>query len=125
MQHALMIEPELTAIAPARRWAAERLRASGVTGHTLDVLVLLVSEVVTNAIVHARPPVTLHLSLSSGTVRVEVGDFAREVPVVKRPSPSADGGRGVALIDTLASRWGTTLQPESGALKSVWFEIAL
>lgn len=125
MQLARTIEPELTAIAPARRWAAEHLEAAGVSGRTLEILVLLVSEVVTNAVTHALPPVTLRLDIAPGLARVEVRDCARDVPVIQRPGPSAEGGRGVGLVDLLATRWGTTQHGGTDALKSVWFELAL
>lgn len=120
-----MIEPELRAIAPARRWAAHHLRAAGVDGHVLDVLILLVSEVVTNAISHALPPVSLHLSVTDEQARVEVYDRAPGTPEIRTPLPSDDGGRGVGLIDQLATDWGTVRLDDGDPLKLVWFELDL
>lgn len=125
MKHALAIPPDFGAVAPARRWAAGHLQAAGVRGHLLDVLVLLVSEVVTNAVAHASPPVHLRLEIEGGVARVEVSDRAREVPVVRRPEPTQGGGRGVGLVDMLSTRWGVIESPDEGAPKTVWFEVAL
>ena len=51
------VSPALSAIAPARHWARDRLAEAGVDDGRLDLLVLLVSELVTNAVAHADPPV--------------------------------------------------------------------
>ncbi|MGP7959211.1 ATP-binding protein [Sanguibacter sp. A247] len=125
MKHALAIAHGFDAIAPARRWAAGHLKEAGVDGHLLDILVLLVSEVVTNAVAHATPPVLMHLEVSNTVARVEVTDQAREVPVIRRPAPTQGGGRGVGLVDQLATRWGVVSSDDNGYLKTVWFEVAL
>lgn len=125
MRHALTVDPHLGGIAPARKWAASHLADAGIDGHTFDVLILLVSEVVTNAVAHAVPPVSLHLEINEDQARVEVYDCAREVPIVRHPEPSAVGGRGVSLVDQLATNWGTETFEDSDALKLVWFEMDL
>lgn len=126
MQQQMLIEPDFTAIAPARRWASNHLQDAGISGQALDILILLVSEVVTNAVAHAIPPVALLLDVAPSCVRVEVRDCAREVPIVKFPTPSATGGRGIALVDMLATRWGvTSFEDDDDRLKSVWFEVEL
>src|SRR4051812_41280839 len=55
------VEPALSAVAPARHWARDRLLEAGVDDGHLELLVLLVSELVTNAVAHADPPVTLRV----------------------------------------------------------------
>jgi len=125
MKHALAVPPDFGAVAPARRWAAAHLRAAGVEGHLLDVLVLLVSEVVTNAVAHASPPVHVGLEIAGGVARVEVTDRARAVPVIRRPAPTQGGGRGVGLVDMLATRWGVIEATDEDTPKTVWFEVAL
>ncbi len=125
LRQALMIEPDLRSIAPARHWAAKHLRAAGVDGYVLDVLILLVSEVVTNAISHALPPVSLHLLVTDTQARVEVYDRAYDKPMKLNPPPSAVGGRGVGLIDQLATDWGTVELHDGDPLKLVWFELDL
>ena len=116
------VTPALSAIAPARHWARERLSEAGVDDARLDLLVLLVSEVVTNAVAHADPPVVLRVHVDEERTRVEVTDGVRDVPVVRDPPPTALGGRGVMFVDRLASSWGTS-EEEGDAAKAVWFEL--
>lgn len=124
MQHALEIEPHFAAIAPARRWAHDLLSEAGVEDDLLSVLILLVSEVVTNAVAHAVPPVSLIIHVNEERARVEVRDCARDLPIIKHPPPTQPGGRGVALVDMLATRWGVSYDELDGSLKAVWFEVA-
>jgi serine/threonine-protein kinase RsbW len=84
---------------------------------------LLVSELVTNAVRHPRAegPIDVALELGKGTVRVEVSDpgdgFAK--PQVGPPPPDALGGRGLLIVDRVATRWGVT----PGRPTRVWFEL--
>ncbi|WP_273653132.1 ATP-binding protein [Cellulomonas fimi] len=117
------VAPALSAVAPARRWARERLLEAGVEPARLEVLVLLVSELVTNAVAHADPPVTLRVDVDDVRTRVEVTDGAREEPVLRNPPPTALGGRGVMFIDRLSSSWGTASEDDGVAVKAVWFEL--
>ena len=116
------VTPSLSAIAPARHWARERLSESGIDDGRLDLLVLLVSELVTNAVAHADPPVVLRVHVDEERTRVEVTDGVRDVPVVRDPPPTALGGRGVMFVDRLASSWGTS-EEDGEAAKAVWFEL--
>lgn len=116
------VTPALSAIAPARHWARERLSEVGIDDGRLDLLVLLVSELVTNAVAHADPPVVLRVHVDDERTRVEVTDGVRDVPVVRDPPPTALGGRGVMFVDRLASSWGTS-EEEGAAAKAVWFEL--
>ena len=116
------VTPSLSAIAPARHWARERLSESGIDDGRLDLLVLLVSELVTNAVAHADPPVVLRVHVDEERTRVEVTDGVRDVPVVRDPPPTALGGRGVMFVDRLASSWGTS-EEDGDAAKAVWFEL--
>lgn len=117
------VSPALSAVAPARRWARERLVEAGVEQARLEILVLLVSELVTNAVAHADPPVVLRVDVDDERTRVEVTDGAREEPVLRNPPPTALGGRGVMFIDRLSSRWGTSAEEDGVAVKAVWFEL--
>ncbi|WP_034620833.1 ATP-binding protein [Cellulomonas sp. URHE0023] len=115
------VSPALSSIAPARHWTRDRLAEAGVTDGPQDTVILLVSELVTNAVAHADPPVILRVHVDEERTRVEVADGARqELPVVLDPPPTATGGRGVMFVDRLASRWGTTRNSGS---KAVWFEV--
>ena len=116
------VQPALSAVAPARHWARERLSESGIDDGRLDLLVLLVSELVTNAVAHADPPVVLRVHVDEERTRVEVTDGVRDVPVVRDPPPTALGGRGVMFVDRLSSSWGTS-EEDGEAAKAVWFEL--
>ena len=85
-----------------------------------DDAVLLTSELLSNAYLHARSPTVLTVGLEDHTLRVEVSDVAETQPEPREAGPSATGGRGMRLIDTVAQRWG--VQQRTGG-KSVWFEL--
>ncbi len=86
----------------------------------VELTVLVANEVVTNAILHARTEVSLSIRMMQGYVRVEVVDLSHDEPV-PRPTPvDATGGRGLALLDATATRWGVDRLPEG---KRVWFDM--
>lgn len=88
---------------------------------TLDVAVLLASELVTNAVVHGAGPISLEISSRPGAVRIEVGDASPEVPAVATATDQDTSGRGLALVQALAVAWG--VDRVSGNGKRVWFEL--
>lgn len=94
----------------ARRSAEGLLERWQVPAGTADDVVLVVSELVTNALNHALPAVCLHLSrLPCGIVRVEVADGGPcGVPLERDPDM---GGRGLALVEALAQSHGRLLGP--------------
>ncbi len=109
----------------ARRWTQRRLDAWGVDD---AVFTLLVSELVTNSVRHARTPATLTLALSGGRLEVGVVDDDEEsVHVVglgggtdaaEHGERLAESGHGLRLLDALADAWGVTRTPSG---KRVWF----
>lgn len=123
----LEIRPDPAEVGRARRWARSRLAGSGIGADEplAEILILLVSELVTNAVVHTGCPAVLRLSLpgtegGSSTVRLEVADRSGRAPVPRCADGDETGGRGLALVDGLADRWGWS--PE-GAGKSIWCEL--
>jgi anti-sigma regulatory factor (Ser/Thr protein kinase) len=110
------------AVRHARRFTHRTLRAWGVTRYT-DTVLLVVSELVTNALVHTDGPVRLDLTLVGSRLRVAVADSSPRTPV--RPTSigwEATGGRGLLLVEAMSAAWGTV--PVSGG-KQVWCEIVL
>lgn len=111
---------ELTAVGTARHWVNE-LCAAALSTRGRHILELLTSEVVANAVVHGEGPLTLTVGCSTGHVVVSVSDTSRTPPILKTVDLEATGGRGVALVATLASQWGWKPEPTG---KKVWFRIS-
>jgi anti-sigma regulatory factor (Ser/Thr protein kinase) len=85
------------------------------------VAVLLVSELVTNALRYGVQPMRLIARRDEGALRVEIYDARTgEAPRVQHAQPDSTGGRGMMLVDALATRWGWS---EFGGSKHVWFEL--
>ncbi|MER7664521.1 MULTISPECIES: ATP-binding protein [unclassified Streptomyces] len=83
---------------------------------------LIVSELVANAVRHARRESIRVVIDRPGAARVRIGvvDFSKVPPVRKVPGPDDEGGRGLALVTELAEDWGTDLLPWG---KQVWAEL--
>lgn len=108
--------PEAAAL--ARRYA--RVLLETLDEEQRDALVLLVSEVVTNSVIHAQSVLTLRCWVESGRGHVEVHDRSRQMPVVKAQSLTATSGRGMDMLDLISSAWG--VRPEDDG-KTVWFQV--
>ncbi|MHA5047748.1 SpoIIE family protein phosphatase [Streptomyces sp. SD15] len=110
------------AVRHARRFTRRTLRAWGV-GDEIDAALLVVSELVTNALVHTDGPVRFDLTLINHRLRIAVADSSPRTPV--KPTSigwEATGGRGILLVEAMSAAWGTV--PVSGG-KQVWSEILL
>jgi hypothetical protein len=82
---------------------------------------LVVSELVTNSILHAGTALRIGVKQAPGVVRVEVGDQDRQRPEPKRYSAHAGTGRGLQLVEALAVAWGVDSGPDG---KTVWADVA-
>ena len=120
-----VLPPRLSSVPAARRWVVGACSRSWGVGADTTVVALLTTEAVTNAVLHGRGEVVVELVFGDGVVQVAVSDSSPQVPVLRVAAPEAVGGRGVALIDTLASRWGvqTPARTGTGTGKTVWFEV--
>lgn len=87
-----------------------------------DTACLLASEVVTNGIAHTHQPISVHMLWTNDRLRVSVRDASPWLPRVRRASEDDEGGRGLHLIQALASAWGVIREPY-GPGKRVWFEV--
>jgi anti-sigma regulatory factor (Ser/Thr protein kinase) len=114
----LELPPDHTAAARAREFVARTLHSWECDGSVADAE-LLVSELVTNAILHARSSATVSIERDP-VLRVAVCDQSTAVPRVRNYGPTAVTGRGMLLVDRIARRWGVEV---SGNGKCVWFEI--
>lgn len=115
----LVVASARDSVARLRRYALEQSTACGFHGDQ-DVLVLLVSEIATNAILHGAGDVRIRLLRTHLRLRVEVGDDSIDLPAVRTPRADAEGGRGLALVEALSDSWGTDVQAGG---KTVWFEL--
>ena len=124
-------QPEPAAAAAARHFIRQILQSWDIAARTwdpdrlVDDAVLLTSELVTNAVVHAGTPLDVTCRLTSGELEVAVRDRhpARTLPdIPTAASTSAERGRGLLLPSVLASSWGVTY---ARTAKAVWFRMSL
>jgi anti-sigma regulatory factor (Ser/Thr protein kinase) len=113
---------DVPAIAEARRTVAEHLAQWELSQDVVDEVVLMTSELVTNAFVHGRPPIDLRLRRTGSELVVEVRDRAVYRPRRRRADDDDESGRGLQIVSVLADRWGSRA---TGTGKSVWFSVLL
>lgn len=109
----------VTAPAQARRFLAE----AGCPEHAtrlLESAVLLVSEMVTNAVRHGAPPLFVEVDCDGLSIQVRVRDGGINLPSSRAARADDEGGRGLALIEVLSDDWG--VEPDDDG-KTVWFRL--
>jgi anti-sigma regulatory factor (Ser/Thr protein kinase) len=115
------LPPTTESVPRARRFLCEAL-AELDSEADVDTAALLVTELVTNAVLHARTAVTLLVAPTGDRVRVEVHDRSPLHPRIQAYPVTSTTGRGLRLLDTMAADWGVRPdQARSG--KTVWFEV--
>ncbi len=110
---------DTTSSSQARRFLSATLEGWG-WDHATYVPTLLLGELAANAVLHACTPFDVVVRLDGRRVRVEVHDGSSLLPSRKRYSTMAATGRGLGLVETMSSEWGT--EP-TDAGKLVWFEV--
>ena len=110
---------DAVSVPAARRFVRDRLVDLGAVG-ACDDAEALVSELATNAVLHARTPFTVEVSRQGETVRVRVLDASPSPPRVRDYGTDATTGRGMRLVAAMSSDWGS--ESQSGG-KGVWFEL--
>ena len=119
----LELDPIAAAVSAARRYVREALAGCGAS-HLEASAELGVSELVTNAVLHGRTPLTVAVvTTPAGRIRIEVTDGSPLPPQRRRLSVMATTGRGLRLVASVSSDWGAhpTTRPD-GEGKTVWFE---
>ena len=87
----------------------------------IDRLALIASELVTNAVRHAKTDITVELSAGEDALHLEVFDCGAGTPVFLDADPDAPGGLGLPIVEALASSWG--MRRREGGGKGVWAEV--
>lgn len=119
------LDTDPASVRQARVWVGEVLEQLG-RGDLVDAAELGVSELVTNAILHADPPITIQLRGTRQHPRVEVSDHSKQPPQVNIEMTDDDHlmstiGRGLGIVALYSSTWGSEVAPDG---KTVWFEPA-
>ena len=121
-QRVLDLPKSLVSASLAREFVAETLDAWGVST-IRDAALLVTSELAANALTHADSDFQVQLSLTAGSVRIDVVDHGEGAPEPQPRSMSEEHGRGLLLIDAMATAWG--IDDADGDGKAVWAEISL
>jgi hypothetical protein len=114
-------EPERSSPGAARHRVTDALTGHA-DGELGDCVRLIVSELATNAVLHARTPFWVRVDLDDHHLRLEVRDGDRGEPKRSDFSSSAVTGRGLGLVEIYSDRWGSEALPDG---KVVWCELDL
>jgi serine phosphatase RsbU (regulator of sigma subunit) len=118
----LEVPPVGTSVQDGRRFAAATLTEWAVPPKIMQDATLIVSELLTNAIVYGTPPIRLRLRKTADELAIEVDDAASAMPRKLRATPTDLHGRGLAIVADIGSRWAA--RPD-GYGKTVWSTLAL
>ncbi|GAA3827658.1 ATP-binding protein [Nocardioides panacisoli] len=117
------VTPDVAAVAPARAFLRSILGEWGVDEDCVYTAVLCLSELVTNAVIHTQTGCSVRVVLDRGVLLTSVRDLgAKEVAVEAVDDPLQPNGRGLQVLDALATRWGTTVDSDG---TTVWFVLDL
>lgn len=113
-----IVRADLRELSRIRGWA--RALLADLAADLLADVVMVLDELVSNALRHALPPYRVRLRRRPGRLRIEVEDSCSTSAALRPPAP--DGGRGMRLVETGSVTWGQ--QHHSGG-KTVWAELSL
>lgn len=114
----LQLPPEPSSAGVARRFVAAAIAAGDEVG---ELAVLLVSELASNAVLHAQTPFELVVDNDPARLRVEVHDRNPTMPILRDYVAESVTGRGLHMVASSADNWGFEARPDG---KTVWFELA-
>ena len=115
--HRFTLAPAAESVPVARRFVRTHLLEHDLPG-PVDDLQVVASELVTNAVRHARTPFTVLLAGSDTVITLTVSDGSEQPPVLGTASPADVHGRGLLIVDQFSDAWGVSV--ESPDVKSVW-----
>jgi anti-sigma regulatory factor (Ser/Thr protein kinase) len=118
----LSLPGEARSAGVARRFLATTMSGWGSIHDDADAALLL-SELVTNAALHAKTDIVVRIELEAECLLLAVTDGSPRQPVIRHYSTQSTTGRGLALIEALALRWG--INPHADGSKTVWAEVAV
>ncbi|MET1001268.1 MAG: ATP-binding protein [Acidimicrobiia bacterium] len=113
---------DTSAASAARRFVRDALSGAGLRDEAVSDVELLVSELVTNAVIHARSASRVTIDYDGSRVRVTVADESPARPELLDRGAHSVTGRGLLLVQQIAHRWGVDI-PGEPAAKRVWFEL--
>lgn len=125
VQASIVLPGQRQSVAVGRHWVVSSAVENGVTGMANQVVELLASELLANAVLHgpAGAAIGLQVRHTEVAVRVSVSDGGDNRPVVLHHEPTAPNGRGMAIVEAMSTRWGVEEHHDGG--KTVWFELDL
>ncbi len=113
-----------TSVSAARRFVVDVLaRTARANAELVDDVGVIVSELATNCIRHARTGFVVTVDEQDEALRVEVTDSGAGVPALLSPGPREPTGRGLQLVQALSDAWGLVPAPRGG--KTVWFTVSV
>jgi anti-sigma regulatory factor (Ser/Thr protein kinase) len=115
----LTLPADLSSVSQARNFLRRALAEWAVEGFELAAPQVL-TELATNAALHARSAYTVHLLLDDGHLLVEVSDSSPMMPQQRHYGTGATTGRGIALVEALSEAWGCESSPTG---KTVWCRV--
>ena len=115
------VPPVAASVGTARRLVTATLQDAGADQDTVDVAELLVSEVVTNAVLHTDTEIEVRVRAGGPGVLVEVSDRSLQLPRQRTHDSESVSGRGLDLVEMLAAQFGVAVGPDGA--KSVWFTL--
>lgn len=119
----LRLPPSPSAARRARKFISDFCNAAELPRNVCGDAALLVSELVTNAVIHGRTSATVEVHRPADTLRVTVRDDNPALPAVgDSPDLNAESGRGLLIVSKTARRWG--IEAGDGG-KAIWFELAV
>lgn len=101
------LAPDSSSPSAARGFVLAACQTWGIDHELVESAVLAVSELVTNAVIHAATPALLMVEYDGHNLTLAVADGDTRLPALQQPSPDDEHGRGVALVDRLGATWGT------------------